>query len=128
MEVSIEVKQRLKLSFLFAAFAAGAAIIFGGALINSVTANSAAIEPFDGAATYNSKCAKCHGRDGRSKTTRGRLTHSRDLSKSDWQDDVSDERIYNSISNGKGKMPSFKKSLTDAQINSLVSYVRGLKR
>lgn len=128
LEVSIEVKQRLKLSFLFAAFAAGAAIIFGSALINSVTANSAAIEPFDAAATYNSKCAKCHGRDGRSKTTRGWLTHSRDLSKSDWQDEVSDERIYNSISNGKGKMPPFKKSLTDAQINSLVTYVRGLKR
>jgi len=122
------VTQRPKLSFLMAAALIAFAIIFGSALINSATANSSAVEPFDAAATFNSKCAKCHGRDGRSKTMRGRLTHSRDLTKNDWQDDVSDERIYNSISNGKGKMPAFKKSLTDAQINSLVGYVRSLKR
>ena len=82
----------------------------------------------DAAGTYNSKCAKCHGRDGRSKTMRGRLTHSRDLSSGEWQNDVSDERIYNSISNGKGKMPAFKKSLTDSQIDELVNYVRRLRR
>lgn len=119
-------KQIRKLSILIGGIVAACAIVFVSILIKSATANSA--EPFDAASTYNSKCAKCHGRDGRSKTTRGRLTHSRDLTKSDWQDDVSDERIYNSIGNGKGKMPSFKKSLTDAQINSLVSYVRSLKR
>jgi mono/diheme cytochrome c family protein len=82
----------------------------------------------DAAGTYNSKCAKCHGHDGRAKTTRGRLTHSRDLSSSEWQNDVSDERIYNSISNGKGKMPAFKKSLTDSQIDELVTYVRRLRK
>lgn len=82
----------------------------------------------DAAGTYNGKCAKCHGRDGRSKTMRGRLTHSRDLSSSEWQNDVSDERIYNSISNGKGKMPAFKKSLTDRQIDELVNYVRRLRK
>jgi len=46
----------------------------------------------------------------------------------EWQDSVSDERIYNSISNGKGKMPSFKKKLSDAQIDELVNYVRRLRR
>ena len=82
----------------------------------------------DAAGTYNSKCAKCHGRDGRSKTFWGRRTHSRDLSSGDWQNDVSDERIYNSISNGKGKMPAFKKSLTASQIDELVNYVRRLRK
>ena len=99
-----------------------AAVKFFG---SSAQANSAA---GDAAGTYNSKCAKCHGKDGRSKTTRGRLSHSRDLSSAEWQNDVSDERIYNSISNGKGKMPSFKKSLTDSQIDELVNYVRRLRR
>ena len=99
-----------------------AAVRFFG---SSAQANSRA---GDAAGTYNSKCAKCHGRDGRSKTTRGRLTHSRDLSSGEWQNDVSDERIYNSISNGKGKMPAFKKSLTDSQIDELVNYVRRLRR
>jgi mono/diheme cytochrome c family protein len=82
----------------------------------------------DAARTYGSKCATCHGRDGRSKTLRGRRTHSRDLSSGEWQNDVSDERIYNSISNGKGKMPAFKKSLTDSQIDELVNYVRRLRK
>jgi cytochrome c6 len=96
-----------------------------GFLGSSARANSPAS---DAAGTYNSKCAKCHGRDGRSKTTRGRLTHSRDLTSGEWQNDVSDERIYNSISNGKGKMPAFKKSLTDSQIDELVNYVRRLRK
>ena len=100
---------------------AAVAIFFG----SSARANPPA---GDAAGTYNSKCAKCHGRDGRSKTTRGRLTHSRDLSSGEWQNDVSDERIYNSISNGKGKMPAFKKSLTDSQIDELVNYVRRLRK
>ena len=82
----------------------------------------------DAKALFDSKCAKCHGRDGRAKTFRGGLTHARDLTSADWQSDVSDERIYNSISNGKGKMPSFKKKLNDDQINSLVNYVRRLRK
>lgn len=105
----------------------GVALIFLIAvtfLINATKVNAAG----DVARTYNSKCASCHGRDGRSKTLRGRRTHSRDLSSGEWQNDVSDERIYNSISNGKGKMPSFKKSLTDSQIDELVSYVRRLRK
>ena len=82
----------------------------------------------DASGTYNSKCAKCHGRDGRSKTFWGRRTHSRDFSSGEWQNDVSDERLFNSISNGKGKMPAYKKSLSENQIDELVNYVRRLRR
>jgi mono/diheme cytochrome c family protein len=82
----------------------------------------------DATSSYNSKCAKCHGRDGRSKTMKGKFTHSRDLTDAEWQNNVSDERIFNSISNGKGKMPSFKKSLSESEIDELVSYVRRLKK
>jgi mono/diheme cytochrome c family protein len=81
----------------------------------------------DATSLYNRQCANCHGRDGRSKTSRGRRSHARDLTSGEWQDDVSDERIYNSISHGKGKMPGFKK-LSESQIDSLVSYVRRLRR
>ena len=84
--------------------------------------------PFDPAALYDKKCAECHGKDGRSHTFRGKHTHSRDLTDAQWQDQVTDERIYNSIANGKGKMPSFGKKLSDADINSLVTYVRNLKK
>ena len=83
----------------------------------------------DARTTYNAKCAKCHGKDGRGKTTRGRLANARDLTPAQWQDDVTDERLFNSISNGRGKkMPGFKKNLSEADIDALVAYVRRLKR
>ncbi|HEV8588284.1 MAG TPA: c-type cytochrome [Pyrinomonadaceae bacterium] len=81
----------------------------------------------DAQSTFNSKCAKCHGRDGRGKTFRGKLAHARDLTDAGWQNDVTDERLFNSISNGRGKMPSFKKSLSESQIDELVGYVRRLR-
>lgn len=82
----------------------------------------------DAGATFNVKCVKCHGRDGRGKTTQGRRTHARDMTDANWQNDVTDERLFNSISNGRGKMPAFKKSLKENQIDELVSYVRRLRR
>jgi len=46
----------------------------------------------------------------------------------DWQNRVSDERIFNAIMNGKGKMPAYSKKLSEQEIDSLVSYVRSLKK
>ena len=77
---------------------------------------------------YAKHCASCHGKDGRSKTIKGRLKHARDLTDGDWQDKVSDERIFNSIINGKGKMPGYAKKLSQQQIESLATYVRALKK
>lgn len=82
----------------------------------------------DARTLFDSQCAKCHGKDGRSKTTRGKVSHARDLTAAEWQNEVSDERIFNSISNGKGKMPAFKKKLTDEQVDALAAYVRRLRR
>ena len=121
-------KQRLKLSLLLIAIGAASAAVLGSARFNSSTTNASAATPFDAAALYNSKCAKCHGRDGRAQSLHAKHVHARDLTAADWQNDVSDERIFNSISNGKGKMPSFKKSLSEDQINSLVTYVRRLRK
>lgn len=81
------------------------------------------------AVTYAKSCATCHGKDGRAKTFKSKHhEHARDLTDARWQTDVTDERIFNSISNGKGKMPAFKQKLTNEQIESLVAYVRGLKK
>jgi len=84
--------------------------------------------PINPAVTYARNCATCHGKDGRSKTVKGKLKHARDLTDARWQTDATDERIYNAIANGKGRMPAFKGKLTNEQIESLVAYVRGLKR
>lgn len=102
-------------------FAVGAGVIAA-----RVTRESGA-GPAPNAALFNGQCAKCHGRDGRARTAEGRKTHTRDITSSEWQDDVSDERIFNSIRRGKGKMPAFTK-LSDAQVDSLVSYVRRLRK
>ena len=82
----------------------------------------------DVAGLYDKKCAECHGKDGRSRSFRGKHTHARDLTDAQWQEGTTDERIYNSIENGKGKMPAFGKKLSDTEINSLVRYVRDLKK
>jgi len=96
---------------------------------HAITRDNTAPEPaVDAKALFDSKCSKCHGKDGRAKSLHAKHEHARDLTTAEWQNDVTDERIFNSISNGKGKMPSFKKKLTDEQIDSLVSYVRRFRR
>ena len=79
---------------------------------------------------YRRYCISCHGTDGKSKTSKGKYSHARDLTDADWQSDVSDERIFNSIMNGRdvrGHMPAFAKKLNEQEINSLVDFVRKLK-
>ena len=93
---------------------------------NSMSASSA--KGRTPAELYSRNCASCHGRDGGAKTLKARLNHARKLNDPEWQDRVSDERIFNSIMNGKGKMPGYSRKLSEQEINSLVSYVRGLKR
>lgn len=90
---------------------------------SSATSNSASA-----AAIYAKRCASCHGKDGRAKTFKAKFNDARDLTNWQWQEAVSDERIYNAIVNGRGKMPAFGKKLSDSQVDSLVSYVRSLKK
>lgn len=80
---------------------------------------------------YSRYCSSCHGRDGRSQTSKGKFSHARDLTDATWQDDVSDERIYNSIMHGRnqrGNMPGFNAKLKEKEANGLVEMVRGLRR
>lgn len=90
--------------------------------------SSVASNPPSAAAIYAKRCASCHGKDGRAKTFKAKFNDARDLTDQQWQEMVSDERIYNSIVNGRGKMPAFGKKLSDSQVDSLVSYVRSLKK
>jgi mono/diheme cytochrome c family protein len=79
---------------------------------------------------YRRYCVSCHGTDGKAATSKGKFSHARDLSDAKWQDDVSDERIFNSIMNGRnvrGNMPAFANKLDEKEVNSLIGFVRGLK-
>lgn len=117
-------------------FALGLAIVgFGflwystsSALSSTVSTISAIPDTVDASSLYDKKCADCHGKDGRARSFRGKHTKARDLTDAQWQEQVTDERVYNSISNGKGKMPAFSKKLSEADINSLVTFVRGLRK
>jgi mono/diheme cytochrome c family protein len=73
--------------------------------------------------TYKAKCAMCHGADGSGKAAMG----TKDLGSADIQK-MSDADLTAAITNGKGKMPSYKGKLTDAQIKDLVSFIRTLKK
>ncbi|HKG60345.1 MAG TPA: cytochrome c [Pyrinomonadaceae bacterium] len=80
--------------------------------------------------TYRRYCVSCHGTDGKATTSKGKFSHARNLTDAQWQADVSDERIFNSIMNGRnkrGNMPAFADKLNEKEVNLLISFVRGLK-
>jgi mono/diheme cytochrome c family protein len=79
---------------------------------------------------YRKYCISCHGSDGRAKTSKGKFSHARDLTDAQWQDEVSDARIFNSILNGRnvrGNMPAFSNKINEKEADSLVNFVRSLK-
>ena len=81
----------------------------------------------DVAATYKAKCSACHGTDGKGDTPVGKNMGIQDLASPGVQK-MSDDELTSVISDGKNKMPSYKKSLKPEQIKDLVAYVRSLAK
>lgn len=79
-----------------------------------------------GADTFKSKCAMCHGADGKGQTAMGKTLNLRDLGSADVQS-MSDADLTNTITNGKGKMPKYDGKLTKDQISDAVKFIRTLK-
>ena len=122
-------KKQIQFGLLLLLIVAGVGtLVLSHASLTPAMVNSATIVPGDAKTTFEAKCATCHGKDGRGKTFKGKLTHARDMTDGQWQNEVTDERLFNSISNGRNKMPSFKKKLSEAQIDELVAYVRRFKK
>jgi len=70
---------------------------------------------------YKSKCAMCHGTDGK------KMAGTKEFASPDVQK-MSDADLAAAITNGKPpKMPAFKGKLADDQIKALAKYVRTLK-
>src|SRR4030095_3816555 len=82
----------------------------------------------DANSLFAKNCVTCHGKDVKAKTFKAKFNHARNLTDPEWQTSVTDERLFNSITNGRGHMPAWGKKLTEAEINSLVAYVRQLKK
>ena len=81
----------------------------------------------DGAETFKSKCAACHGPDGTGSTAAGKAMKVRDLTSSDVQSQT-DDQLLEVIAKGKGKMPGYEKSLGADKCKELVAYIRTLKK
>jgi cytochrome c6 len=80
-----------------------------------------------GDALYKSRCAACHGADGKGQTSMGKANNIRDLGSADVQAQ-SDDVLTGIIGSGKGKMPAYGKSLKPEQIKDLVTFLRTLKK
>ena len=81
----------------------------------------------DGAAVFKSKCAMCHGADGKGQTPVGKTMKARDLGLPEVQKQ-SDEELSKVVAYGKGKMPGYKSSLGDDDIKQVVAFIRTFKR
>lgn len=76
-------------------------------------------------ATYETKCAGCHGADGKGATGPGKALGVHDFA-SDEVTKMSDADLITVVTTGKNKMPGYGKSLKDSEIKDLVGYVREL--
>jgi mono/diheme cytochrome c family protein len=99
-------------------------VIMMGVAVAAVVMLSSAAYADDAATIYKTKCAMCHGPDGKGDTPAGKAMHVNDLSSADVQK-MSDSDLGTVISSGKGKMPSYK-TLTADQVKDLVGFVRTL--
>lgn len=80
-----------------------------------------------GETVFKKNCVMCHGADGAGKTKMGLKLGAADLTSNDIQS-LSDEALAQTVRNGKGKMPSFDKTLSADEIESVVKYVRTLRK
>src|SRR5277367_5249761 len=75
------------------------------------------------AATYKAKCASCHGADGKGKEA----LKTQDFASAAVQG-MSDADLTTIITDGKGKMPAYAKSMKPDQVKDLVAYIRTFKK
>lgn len=80
-----------------------------------------------GADTYKTKCLMCHGADGLGMTPAGKALKAVSF-KTPALIKASDVELMTAVKNGKNKMPSYAGKLTDAQIKSVVGYIRTLQK
>ncbi|HZS96500.1 MAG TPA: cytochrome c [Terriglobales bacterium] len=76
---------------------------------------------------FKSKCASCHGADGKGDTPAGKKMNVKDLASDDVQKQ-SDADLAGVIEKGKKPMPGYEGKVTKEQIDGLVKWIRTLKK
>jgi cytochrome c6 len=115
---SMSNKSIIKLSAVIAVFGAGLCLPARGE---------------EAEAIWTKTCAACHGKDGKGDTRMGRKVDVKDYTDAKVQGEMKDEEAIKAIKEGikddKGKerMKGYGDKYSDAEIKSLVEYVRGFK-
>ncbi|HXM95252.1 MAG TPA: cytochrome c [Candidatus Dormibacteraeota bacterium] len=76
---------------------------------------------------YKTKCAACHGLDGKGQTAAGKKMGAHDFASPEVQK-ATDTDLADIIAKGKNKMPGYAKSLKPDEIKELVEYIRDLPK
>lgn len=100
-------------------------VLFVAAAICLLSASAGA--QGDTGSLFKSKCAACHGADGKGDTAVGKSLKLRGLGSADVQEQT-DAQLTDITANGKGRMPAYKGKITDDQIKQLVAFIRSLKK
>jgi cytochrome c6 len=101
-------------------------IILGATLVGLLLLPSRALSDEASAKLYKTKCASCHGADGKAETPAGKAMKVRSFADPAVAA-MSDDDLAGVITNGKGKMPKYA-SLKPEQIKGLVEYCRSLAK
>ncbi|MCW5970855.1 MAG: cytochrome c [Blastocatellales bacterium] len=109
---------RIKMTLMAAAvvFAASAVALYGPAP-ETAAAQGAIVT------LYKSKCASCHGVDGKANTAKGRESKTRDFHAEEVKK-MSEAQMLQVTLKGKNKMPGFEKQLGADKCKELVAYIR----
>ena len=86
-----------------------------------------ALHAGDAAALYTSKCAACHGADGKAGTAMGKKLAIRSFASPDVQKQ-SDADLLGVVTKGKQKMPAYGGKIADADLKALVQHIRGFTK
>ncbi len=72
---------------------------------------------------WQRNCATCHGQRGRGDGPQGPMMRAPDLTRADWQTQVTDDQMAEVIRKGRNKMPPFA-ALPDQVVTGLVGRIR----
>ncbi len=117
-------KNIIKFGIVSAFLVAGAFFLFSNSAQASLfpVMSTSAGETVSPRSLYVQNCARCHGSDGKAQTALGKKLEADNISGGG----VGTAKAVRLITNGKGKMPSFKKKLSTGQIASIAEYIKSL--
>lgn len=78
-----------------------------------------------GESLFKTKCAACHGQDGKGEVPMGKKLGVPNFTSPDVQG-KSDAQLTEIVTKGKNKMPAYDGKLTTEQVSQVVAYIREL--